>query len=86
MRRFFAILLKILLGLGLLVVLAVVGALIALRVPSVQTRIGHEVADVLTRKLGQQVTIGGVDIRPFSRVRVVQHRAGRRQYFAVFGV
>ena len=68
MRRFFAILLKILLGLGLLVVLAVVGALVALRVPSVQTRIGHEVADVLTRKLGQQVTIGGVDIRPFSRV------------------
>ncbi|MBF9142224.1 translocation/assembly module TamB domain-containing protein [Hymenobacter properus] len=68
MRRFFAILLKILLGLGLLVVLAVVGALIALRVPSVQTRIGHEVADVLTQKLGQQVTIGGVDIRPFSRV------------------
>ncbi|GAB3576211.1 translocation/assembly module TamB domain-containing protein [Hymenobacter daeguensis] len=68
MRRFFAILLKILLGFGLLVVLAVVGALVALRIPSVQTRIGHEVADVLTRKLGQQVTIGGVDIRPFSRV------------------
>ena len=68
MRRFFAILLKILLGLGLLVVLAVVGALVALRIPSVQTRLAHEAADVLTRKLGQQVTIGAVDIRPFSRV------------------
>jgi hypothetical protein len=67
-RRFFAILLKILLGLGLLVVLAVVGALVALRIPSVQTRIAHEAADVLTKKLGQQVTIGGVDIRPFSSV------------------
>ncbi|MGY3088753.1 hypothetical protein ACVWYF_001793 [Hymenobacter sp. UYAg731] len=68
MRRFFAILLKILLGLALLVVLAVVGALVALRVPSVQTRLAHEAADVLTKKLGQQVTIGGIDIRPFSRV------------------
>ena len=53
MRRFLAILLKVLLGLGLLLVLAVVGALLALRVPSVQTRLAHEAADVLTRKLPQ---------------------------------
>ena len=68
MRRFFSILLKILLGLGLLVVLAVVGALVALRIPSVQTRLAHKAADVLTQKLGQQVTIGAIDIRPFSSV------------------
>ncbi|MDB5270561.1 MAG: hypothetical protein JWP58_3601 [Hymenobacter sp.] len=68
MRRFFSILLKILLGFGLLLVLAIVGALVALRIPSVQTRLAHEAADVLTKKLGQQVTIGSVDIRPFSRV------------------
>ena len=61
-------LLKILLGLGLLVVLAVVAALVALRIPSVQTRLAHKAANVLTQKLGQQVTIDGIDIRPFSRV------------------
>ncbi|MCC3152709.1 translocation/assembly module TamB domain-containing protein [Hymenobacter sp. BT770] len=80
MRRFFSVLLKVLLGLGLVVVLAVVGALIALRIPSVQTRIAHEAADILTRKLGQRVTIGRVDVRPFSRVLLegvrVQDRRG----------
>jgi len=49
-RRFFSFLLKVLLGFGLVVVLAVVGTLLALRVPSVQTRIAHEVADILTRR------------------------------------
>ncbi|MCI1189084.1 translocation/assembly module TamB domain-containing protein [Hymenobacter sp. DH14] len=80
MRRFLAVLLKVLLGLGLLLVLAVVGTLLALRVPSVQTRIAHEAADVLTKKLGQPVTIGSVDIRPFSSVLLqgvrVQDRRG----------
>ncbi|WP_210518695.1 translocation/assembly module TamB domain-containing protein [Hymenobacter terricola] len=80
MRRFFSILLKVLLGLGLVLVLVVVGALGALRVPSVQTRLAHEAADVLTQKLGQQVTIGRVDVRPFSRVLLdgvrVQDRRG----------
>ncbi len=81
MRRFLAILLKVLLGLGLLLVLAVVGALLALRVPSVQTRLAHEAAAVLTRKLGQPVTIGRVDVRPFSSVllegvRVQDQRGG----------
>ncbi|WP_345124592.1 translocation/assembly module TamB domain-containing protein [Hymenobacter antarcticus] len=81
MRRFFSILLKVLLGLGLVVVLAVVGALLALRVPSVQTRIAHKAAEFLTRKLGQEVTIGRVDVRPFSRVlldgvRVKDRRGG----------
>jgi hypothetical protein len=67
-RRALSILLKVLLGLGLLLVLALVGVLIALRIPSVQTRIAHEAATMLTRKLGQQVIIGRVDVRPFSRV------------------
>ena len=80
MRRFFSFVLKVLLGLGLLLVLAVGGALLALRVPSVQTRLAHEAADVLTKKLGQVVTIGRVDVRPFSRVLLdgvrVQDRRG----------
>jgi hypothetical protein len=79
-RRFFSILLKVLLGLVLLVVLAVVGAVVGLRVPSVQTRLAHEAADMLTKKLGQTVTIGRVDVRPFSRVLLdgvrVQDRRG----------
>lgn len=80
MRRFFSILLKVLLGLALVVVVAMVGALIALRIPRVQTRLAHEAADVLTRKLGQRVLIGRVDVRPFSRVLLdgvrVQDRRG----------
>ena len=80
MRRFFSILLKVLLGLGLLLVLAVVGGLVALRMPGVQTRLAHEAAEILTKRLGQQVTIGRVDVRPFSRVLLdgvrVQDRRG----------
>lgn len=68
MRRVFSILLKVLLSLVLLLVLAVVGALVALRIPSVQTRLAHEATTMLTRKLGQQVVIERVDVRPFSRV------------------
>ncbi len=81
MRRFFSISLKILLGLALLVVLAVGGALLALRVPSVQTRLAHKAAAMLTQKLGQVVTIGRVDVRPFKSVllegvRVLDRRGG----------
>ncbi|WP_035561538.1 translocation/assembly module TamB domain-containing protein [Hymenobacter sp. IS2118] len=81
MRRFFSFLLKVLLGLGLVVVLAVVGALVALRIPSVQTKLAHKAADVLTQKLGQTVIIGRVDVRPFSSVllegvRVLDRRGG----------
>jgi len=79
-RRFFSILLKVLLGFGLLVAVVAVGALVALRVPAVQTRLAHEAADVLTKRLGQRVTIGRVDVRPFSRVLLegvrVQDRRG----------
>ncbi|SES99394.1 translocation/assembly module TamB domain-containing protein [Hymenobacter actinosclerus] len=68
MPRFLSIILKVLFGLLLLLVLAVVGALVALRVPSVQTNLAQRAARVLTEKLGQQVLVNRVDVRPFSRV------------------
>jgi hypothetical protein len=85
-RRALRILLRFLLGLAVVLVLAVGGILLALRVPSVQTRLAHQVADVLTKKLGQAVIVGSVDIRPFSHVlldgvRVLDRRGGE-----LFGV
>ncbi|WP_460584255.1 translocation/assembly module TamB domain-containing protein [Hymenobacter arcticus] len=81
MRRVLRILLRILLGLAVVLVLAVGGILLALRVPSVQTRVARQVAQVLSQKLGQSVTIGSVDVRPFSHVllegvRVLDRRGG----------
>ncbi|WP_188559187.1 translocation/assembly module TamB domain-containing protein [Hymenobacter glacieicola] len=68
MPRFLSVTLKVLFALLLLVMLAVVGALVALRVPSVQTNLAKRAASILTDKLGQQVIVGRVDVRPFSRV------------------
>lgn len=62
------------LGLLTLVLLLVGGALVALRFPSVQTRVAHKVAAILTDKLQHQVTIGRVDVRPFSHVLLDQVR------------
>jgi len=85
-RRAFRLLLSILLwGLGVAVVL-VVGALLALRVPSVQTRVAREVAAMLTQKLGQPVTIGSVDIRPFSHVLLEGVNVLDRRGLELFGV
>ncbi|MGI4759494.1 MAG: translocation/assembly module TamB domain-containing protein [Janthinobacterium lividum] len=86
MRRVLRILLQLLLGLAVVLVLAVGGLLLALRVPSVQTRLAQKVASVLSDKLGQSVNIGSVDIRPFSHVllggvRVLDRRGGE-----LFGV
>ncbi|QKG53448.1 translocation/assembly module TamB domain-containing protein [Hymenobacter sp. BRD67] len=86
MRRFLHILLKILLGLAVVLVLAVGGILLALRVPSVQTRVAHQVAEVLTRKLGQEVEIGSVDVRPFSHVLLEGVRVLDRRGGELFGV
>ncbi|WP_151085705.1 translocation/assembly module TamB domain-containing protein [Hymenobacter baengnokdamensis] len=86
MRRFLHILLKILLGLAVVLVLAVGGILLALRVPSVQTRVAHQVAEVLTRKLGQDVEIGSVDVRPFSHVLLEGVRVLDRRGGELFGV
>ncbi|MBT9391577.1 translocation/assembly module TamB [Hymenobacter sp. NST-14] len=68
MPRFLSVLLKVVFALLLLLVLALTGALVALRVPSVQTNLAQRAARVLTEKLGQKVQVGRVDIRPFSRV------------------
>ena len=81
MRRAFRILLKTLLGLLALSLVLVGGTLVALRIPSVQTRLAQKAAAVLTQKLGQVVEIGGVDVRPFSHVlldgvRVRDRRGG----------
>ena len=65
MRRAFRILLRILLGLLVLGLVLVGGVLVALRIPSVQTRLAQKAATVLTQKLGQVVEIAGVDVRPF---------------------
>ncbi|TGE16286.1 translocation/assembly module TamB domain-containing protein [Hymenobacter elongatus] len=81
MPRFLSITLKLLLGLLLLLGLAVGGVLLALRVPSVQTRLAQKMATILTEKLGQRVIVGSVDVRPFSRVvlegvRVLDRQGG----------
>ena len=86
MRRVLSLLLKVLLGLGLLLVLAVVGVLVALRVPRVQTDVAHRVARLLTEKLGQQVLIGSVDVRPFSRVLLDEVRVNDRRGGEIFSV
>ncbi len=62
------------LTLVLLALLLVGGALVALRMPSVQTWAAHKAATTLTQKLGHEVTIGRVDVRPFSRVLLDQVR------------
>ncbi|MBC7446607.1 MAG: translocation/assembly module TamB domain-containing protein [Hymenobacteraceae bacterium] len=56
------------LTLVLLALLLVGGVLVALRFPSVQTWAARKAATTLTQKLGHEVTIGRVDVRPFSRV------------------
>ena len=81
MRRVVSILLKVLLGLVLAVVLLVVGALVAIRLPKVQTYVAQQATELLTKRLGQEVSIGQVDVRPFSRVllddvRVRDRRGG----------
>jgi len=75
-----------LLGLAVVLALAVVGVLLALRVPSVQTRLAHQAAEVLTRKLGQSVVVGSVDIRPFSHVLLEGVRVLDRRGGELFGV
>ncbi|WP_055562391.1 translocation/assembly module TamB domain-containing protein [Hymenobacter sp. AT01-02] len=68
MPRFLSVILKVLFALLVVVVLAVAGILLALRVPSVQTSVAQRAASILTEKLGQKVIVNRVDIRPFSRV------------------
>ncbi|WP_345221489.1 translocation/assembly module TamB domain-containing protein [Hymenobacter koreensis] len=60
--------LKVLLGLLVLLGLVLGAAVLALRVPAVQTSVARKTAAILSEKLGHEVTIGRVDVRPFTRV------------------
>lgn len=73
--------LKVLLGLVLVLGLLLGAAVLALRVPAVQTRVAQRAAEILSDKLDQPVSIGRVDIRPFTkvvleRVQVLDRRGG----------
>jgi hypothetical protein len=73
--------LKVLLGLVLLLALLLGAAVLALRVPEVQTEVAQRAAAILSDKLQQPVSIARVDIRPFTkvvleRVQVLDKRGG----------
>lgn len=72
-----------LIGLALLLV---GGVLVALRFPSVQTWAAHKASGILTEKLGHEVTIGRVDVRPFSRVLLDQVRVLDYKHQELFNV
>ena len=81
MRQFFAIFLKTLLYLFLTVVGLVVGILLSLQLPAVQTRLAQKGADWLSEKLLFPVTIEGVSIKWFDSVSLkkltIKDRQGR---------
>ena len=77
--------LKVLLGLLLLLAVLLGAAVLALRVPAVQTEVARRATEILSDKLQQPVSIGRVDIRPFTkvvldRVRVLDRRGGNLFY------
>lgn len=86
MPRFLTVLLRVLLVLVAAVLLLVGGVLVALRIPSVQTRLAQRAALVLTDKLRHQVTIGHIDIRPFSHVLLQGIRVLDRRGNELFNV
>jgi hypothetical protein len=85
-RRAFRLLLTTLLSLLVVGLLLLGGVLLALRVPSVQTRLAQKAAAVLTERLGQVVEIGGVDVRPFSHVLLDGVRVRDRRGGELFSV
>lgn len=79
------VILKVLLGLVLLLALLLGAAVLALRVPAVQTEAAQQAAAMLSDKLGHPVSIARVDVRPFTkvvleRVRVLDRRGGNLFY------
>lgn len=71
--------LKIVLGLVVFVLFLTAGLLLALRIPLVQTRAVQKAAEIVSKTIEHKVTIGHVDIRPFTnvvldRVRVLDIR------------
>ncbi len=74
------------LGVVGLVVVILGGALVALRMPRVQTWAAHKAATILTQKLRHEVTIGSVDVRPFSRVILNEVRVLDRHRQELFNI
>ncbi|HLL94901.1 MAG TPA: translocation/assembly module TamB domain-containing protein [Spirosoma sp.] len=79
MRQFFSIFLKTLLYLFLTVVVLIVGVLLGLQIPAVQTRVTQEVAQRVSDKLLFPVTIDGVSIKWFDSLTLEGIRIGDRQ-------
>ncbi|MCC9166573.1 translocation/assembly module TamB domain-containing protein [Pontibacter harenae] len=67
-------LLKIVLGLILFLLLLFAVVFVAIRIPSVQTKVAQKAADYISRTINHEVTIGGVDIEFFSNVILEQVR------------
>ncbi len=81
MRQFLSILLKTLLYLFLMVVVLLLGGLLGLQIPAVQTRLTQEVARRVSEKLLFPVTIDGVSIKWFDSITLegvkIEDRQGR---------
>ena len=72
MRQFFAIFLKTLLYLVLMVVVLALGVLLSLQIPAVQTRLAQKGATWLSEKLQFPVNIKGVSIKWFDSLTLEQ--------------
>ncbi len=79
-------LLKIILGLLILVVVVAGTLVLALRFPSVQTKVAQKAAKTLSQTIHHQVTIGSVDIRFFKSVLLNDVRVLDRQKKTLFYV
>ena len=81
MRQFFAIFLKTLLYLFLLVVVLALGVLLSLQIPAVQSKLAQKGAEYLSEKLQFPVHIDGVSIKWFDSVTLenltIQDQQGR---------
>lgn len=78
--------LKIVLGLFLFVLLLITGLVLALRVPSVQTKAVQKVAQYISETIDHEVSIGYVDIDFFSHVVLDQVRVldyERKEMFSI---
>jgi len=60
--------LKVIFGLILFLLVLVGAALVAIRIPAVQTRAVQEASAILSKKLGHEVSVGRVDIKFFKSV------------------
>lgn len=79
-------LLKIVLGLFLFLLLLFATIFVAIRLPSVQTRIAHKAAAYLSKTLNHEVSIGSVDIEFFSKVILEKVRVLDRREKEMFYV